>query len=144
MNIKPLEFYENYYGCWIVISHKSKPRGYPAWDRNGKRLSIHRYMYQKYKGKILKGIYVCHTCDNKGCINPTHLFLGTQKDNIQDALTKGRVAHGENNGSSILTERQVLEIRDAKGTLKEIGKEYKTSYTNVRSIKRKQTWSWLT
>jgi hypothetical protein len=51
----------------------------------------HRVVYQLCKGQIAYGMFICHTCDRKGCINPDHLFQGTQSDNMKDARKKGRV-----------------------------------------------------
>ncbi len=79
--------------CWICISHhkESNLYGYPMIHRNGKHYSLHRYAYERYyKKEIPKGIGVLHHCDRPSCINPDHLFLGTQKDNSQDMIKKGR------------------------------------------------------
>lgn len=65
--------------------------GYGKIAHEKKHLLAHRVSYEIHKGEISKGLLVCHSCDNKKCVNPDHLWLGTQKDNIQDAKQKGRL-----------------------------------------------------
>lgn len=79
-------------GCWIWIGNKFE-NGYPRLSRCRPNSKYHERghiaSYQKHKGKIKKGLFVCHTCDNKACINPEHLWLGTNRDNQIDAVNKG-------------------------------------------------------
>lgn len=76
---------------------------------------VHRKVYELAVGEIPKGMVIMHSCDNKLCINISHLSLGTQSDNVQDCIRKGRFTHtkhnGELNGRSKVTDEQVLEIR---------------------------------
>jgi len=84
---------------------------------NYKARQAHRVSYEVFRGPIPAGLLVCHTCDNRSCINPAHLFLGTKKDNAQDAIKKGRFAYaqkrfGSFNPRTKLTVDQVLEIKN--------------------------------
>lgn len=81
--------------CWEWQTKGIKPQGYAYMIRNGKIKYIHRLAYEIWVGPIPQGHFVCHRCDNRKCCNPEHLFTGTQKDNVQDALRKGRLSCGE-------------------------------------------------
>jgi len=77
-------------GCHIWIAGKTMHR-YGEFQHKGLNYKAHRVAYQIYNGAIPDGLLVCHTCDNRTCVNPAHLFLGTNKDNCQDTGRKGRV-----------------------------------------------------
>lgn len=87
-------------GCWEYLGGKDK-NGYGQFWINDLRRSIpaHRAMYIAMNGQIPPNLVVCHKCDNPSCCNPDHLFLGTDNDNVQDRVKKGRSASGDQHGS---------------------------------------------
>lgn len=82
--------------CWIWTAGLRGKSGYGTFKLKGKVIDAHRLSYKLHKGEIPDGMFVCHTCDNRKCVNPEHLFLGTAKDNHQDAVNKGKVIFGWN------------------------------------------------
>lgn len=132
--------------CWEWEKAKFKSGGYGAlWNGASKKLlRAHRFSYEFYKGPIPDGLHVCHTCDNPPCINPNHLFLGTDKQNSADKVQKGRARWtsrpGESNPAAVLSEKQVRLIRRLKGPATSIAVRFGVSDGTIRSIRNRQTW----
>ena len=129
-------------GCWVWMG-TTTVRGYGQLIKDTKKLSAHRASYEAFVGQIPKGMNVCHTCDNVSCVNPNHLFLGTQKQNLQDMARKGRSTRGEKNPSAKLTEEQVNQIRMMDETCSFISKIFNVSVSAISAIKRKERWSYV-
>jgi hypothetical protein len=124
--------------CWIWIG-STTTHGYGQF-----KLGAHRYSWELANGPIPAGYLVCHTCDVRNCVNPNHLFLGTNKDNLHDASLKGRLSRGENHPSAILTKEEVIEIYKSNKPRMELKKIYHVSYRVIERIKNRKTWAWLT
>jgi hypothetical protein len=100
------------------------PNGYGQFHLNGKTAYAHRVAYELANGPFPKEAFVMHSCDNRKCVNPAHLSLGTFDANMADMVEKSRQAHGAKNGRAKLTPDQVRAIRLEVGTHKEIGERY--------------------
>jgi hypothetical protein len=136
--------------CWEWEAGRFNT-GYGCFWAEGKHHKAHRVSYEVFAGPIPKhdsyhGACVCHSCDNRRCVNPAHLFIGTHAENVQDMVAKGRSARpqGIKNPSSKLTKSQIYAIRADPMTYQYIADAYGISKSNVCRIKLRQTWIHLT
>lgn len=134
--------------CWNWKSRTS-PFGHGMFSlAKNNAVFAHRYSWYLSNGEIPDGMQVLHKCDNPRCVNPNHLFLGTQADNVNDMVSKGRakggVLKGSDNPKAKLTEGQTEEIKDryAQGeNARSIYEEYKISKAHFYRIINGNAWS---
>ncbi len=129
--------------CWVFAGSKAKR--YASFALDGvSRIGAHVASYRLYKGDIPEGKLVRHTCDNKPCVNPEHLVLGTQLDNMADCVERRRIATGEQQGLSVMTEERVRDLRrrHAAGgvTQTALSVEFGISQATTSQIVRRITW----
>ena len=124
--------------------------GYGRMYVEGKTVSAHRLSFKLNTGCIPDGLCVLHRCDNRACVNPLHLFLGTKRDNTLDCISKGRFGHegkcmGEANAHHKLTEKDVDAIREARRirsmTNQELATKYGVTTSTISCAASGRTWS---
>ena len=117
-------------------------RGYGRARYEGKRVEAHRLAYRLFVGDPGER-YVLHSCDNRCCINPKHLSLGTHQDNMDDMVAKGRQAYGELRPQSKLTAVQVKAISDSKERGVDLARRFDISQQTVCDIRKRRSWKCL-
>src|SRR3990167_8152240 len=132
-------------GCWEWIGHKNKG-GYGRIRRFNSDWTTHRYSWFIHFGTIPQGIFICHHCDNRICCNPSHLFLGTAKDNQRDCISKkrNRDQKGSKHNFAKLTESEVIQIRKrlSHGELgKNLAMEFNVCKMTISNIKNRKKWT---
>ena len=130
-------------GCWLWTSAKQS-NGYGVfWLGGGKSVGAHRYAWEcANNAEIPSGMIVMHSCNNKGCVNPLHLSIGTHKENSADAANDGLMWSGEKNrGGGKLKADQVKEIlTDTSIGCCKAAKKYGVSMQTIKSIRRRRIW----
>ena len=139
-------FHESYIpepnsGCWLWIKGvDSKGYGRLLLQPRGKMVLAHRVSYRLHYGDTEK--FILHQCDNSYCVNPEHLYAGTQADNVRDRTVRNRAAdqRGEKGSNVKLTDAQALAIRSDIRSQRIIALAYGISQTSVSNIKHRKTW----
>jgi hypothetical protein len=131
-------------GCWLWIGQISKSK-YPSQVRPKIKIGqvpeiASRFSYRHYKGEIPAGLCVLHKCDNPICVNPGHLFLGTQKENTHDMMSKGRKPIGNKHYKAILTNEAVIDIKASNEKPAVLARKYGIDTRHVCSIKSGRIW----
>jgi len=130
-------------GCWVWMG-TTTVRGYGQIISNARKHYAHRASYEAFIGPIPEGMNVCHTCDNVYCVNPAHLFLGTQKQNLEDMAKKKRSTWGINNPRAKLDIDDVKNIKHlllTKMSETSIAKQYNVSRQTINNIKNGKVWN---
>lgn len=130
-------------GCWIWDRCVNR-LGYGKLGFDGALHAAHRVSYMVHHGPIPRGLFVCHRCDVRACVNPDHLFLGTGAENTHDMIAKGRNTKGEASPVAKLTEAAVREIRRNQRPVAELAKQFGVSYSAVRFVRLGHTWAHVT
>lgn len=128
-------------GCWLWIGYLAG--GYGRLKVNGRLVAAHRIAWELAYGPIPDGLCVCHRCDNRACVRPDHLFLGTNADNMQDMANKGRhgECRGDLNGRAKLTLEQVSFVRaNPDITQAELAGRFGVNQTTISRIRRGEGW----
>jgi hypothetical protein len=130
-------------GCWLWIG-AAKPTGYGNFYMDRAYVSAHRASYFLHKGEIPAGMLVMHKCDTPSCVNPDHLMIGTQQENIGDMFGKGRgrpnPSKGEGNPRALLTENDVRAIRASSDSTMALASQYGVAYHTVWHARKGLSW----
>jgi hypothetical protein len=132
--------------CWNWIGNIRG--GYGRFSVSGLAVPSHRYSYELYNDiKLSDDDLILHSCHNRKCVNPSHLRIGDNQDNMNDMKNANRQAKGVKNGQSKLLEKDVIEIKsllkEGKLLNKEIAEKFSIAPCTVTDISRGRTWSWL-
>ena len=125
-------------GLWTAAKLKS---GYGSFEFHQKTSRAHRVSWMLAHGNMPDGLFVCHTCDVRACVNPAHLFLGTHSDNMKDKQRKQRAPHGEDQWQAKLTEADVIEMRRSHLSLSKIAAIFGIAVSNVSQIRSRKRWA---
>lgn len=126
-------------GCWLWIGSRYR-KGYGQLRIGKSMRAAHRVSWQLRHGEIPEGMFACHKCDVRNCVNPDHLFLGDHASNVADMMAKGRQAKGEASGPSKLNPDKVRAIRASAETQCAIAAKYGVCQALVSKIKRRDLW----
>lgn len=150
--LKRFHKYENKRGtkdCWNWIGGRGDRFGHGGFSINQSPFYAHRVAFKLHHKQINNNLLVCHKCDNPSCVNPRHLYQGSDQDNANDKLARGRQNKGSKNGQSKLTEAQATNIKkllNAGCTVPQILTLLKLQHIapmTLYNIKNNATWQWV-
>jgi hypothetical protein len=132
-------------GCWLWTGSRDED-GYGRFRFHGPKRRAHRVSWELHRGEIPDGLIVCHRCDVPGCVNPSHLFVGSVTDNVRDRDAKGRqrngahILNGEGHPRALLTVESVSQIRASEESNVALAAKYGVHPSTVSQIKTGRTW----
>ena|SRR5689334_17005961 len=129
--------------CWLWQGYRHDC-GYGLLSIKKRNFYAHRIAWEMFRGPIPDGMHVLHRCDVPACVNPEHLFLGTNDDNIADKVSKGRQPRGETQGSSVLTDSDVKAIRSSQESSRLLAERFRVSQSNIYQVRTGRTWAHIT
>jgi hypothetical protein len=127
--------------CWPWMASMSFGYGQINEGGDGKPRRAHRVSWELHNGPAPDHLHVCHRCDNRKCVNPAHLFLGTDKDNLSDMARKGRSQRGERHYLAKLNADRVRAIRAMRGSHQKIANHFGISRRHVGDIRNRVCWA---
>lgn len=131
-------------GCVLWLGPERGGYGVVYDKCQHRQIGAHRLAFELKNGPVPKGLFACHKCDVKFCINPEHIFIGTAKDNSEDLVKKGLSKKGHAPYNAKLTSNTVLKIRDDSRTYSEISESFGVSRGSISAIKSGAQWSRVT
>lgn len=146
--LKRVDDYSDSQRCWNWTASIGNSGYGVASGRfvNQKKISAHRLSFIAFRQPVKKGLDVCHTCDNRRCVNPNHLWIGTHKENVKDSIEKGKFVlgrSGQDHIGAVLTEQNVIDIykrAHAGENQRRLAREYGVSNQCVTDIKLRRRW----
>lgn len=135
--------------CWIwrgALGGKKRRTGvgYGKFTVAGKQYDAHRVSYELHTGtKIPPGMHIRHSCDNPLCVNPRHLSIGTNADNVGDMVSRMRQTYGERNPRAVLTDQDVLDIRASTEPTSVLMARYGVTQTCIDGVRARRSWKHL-
>lgn len=125
--------------CWTWIGGRETGR-YGRFNMNGASMNAQRAAYILFIGPIPRNAHICHTCDNRLCVNPKHLYAGSNETNVKDRVARGRTARGELAGNAKLTEQDILSIYRDTRTRAAVARAYGVTPSVIERVASGKTW----
>lgn len=139
--------------CWTLVGIEPDDKGYFRFQVSGSRKKIRAHVlswiihYGPIPAAPGRGLFVCHKCDNRACVRPDHLFLGTNDDNINDMMKKNRQCHGAAHKDAKLTEdsvRAICQMLSDGMRQNHVAHRFGVSYQTIQAIRKGRKWRYVT